>query len=108
MDENTEKILELVFQGAVALAGLILVFLGFVFTAFDSYDETQKRAVRKRYRSQAIQALVGFLAALLAAAVSLFAYSEHWPSLYYVSLSAFAVSFVMVALVAVKAVLNMG
>jgi hypothetical protein len=109
VDAHAEKILELVFQGGVALAGLILVFLGFVFTAFDAYDEEQKKSVRKKYHARATQSLIGFVAALLSAILSLAAYWEGSSiGLYYSAVAALALSFGMVGWVAIVAVVQMG
>jgi len=64
---QNQVVIELVFSGATALAGLILVFLGSVLAAFESYEEVAKSAVRSKYRWRARLSLGGFLAALLAA-----------------------------------------
>jgi hypothetical protein len=39
---NADKILELVFSGGTALAGLILVFLSASLASFDTYTPTEK------------------------------------------------------------------
>jgi hypothetical protein len=76
LDEQTrEAILGLIFTGGTALGGLILVFLGSVVAAFDSYDTTQQRAVRHKYRVRARTALIGFLFALAAAVLVI---PAHW------------------------------
>jgi len=76
LDEQTkEAILGLIFTGGTALGGLILVFLGSVVAAFDSYDTTQQRAVRQKYRVRARTALIGFLSALAAAVLVI---PAHW------------------------------
>jgi hypothetical protein len=108
VDAHTEKVLELVFQGGVALAGLILVFLGYILTAFDSYDTGGKKAVFAKYRTRAIQSLIGFAAALFAAILSLAAYGEGCVALYYGALAMLAISFGMVGWVATVAVSQMG
>ncbi|MBU6442424.1 MAG: hypothetical protein KGR48_00815 [Alphaproteobacteria bacterium] len=56
---------------ATALAGLILVFLGAISTAFEGYQKTEKSAVRSKFKLRAWIAFVGFVLALLAAALSL-------------------------------------
>ncbi len=63
---DTEKVQELVFSGGIALGGLILVFLDFVFTTFDSYETADKNAVRVKYRHRASLALIDFFASLSA------------------------------------------
>ena len=56
---NTDKILELVFTGRTALAGLILVFLGAVFTSYDSYQPEQQADVAIKYKNRALISLIG-------------------------------------------------
>jgi uncharacterized membrane protein YkgB len=55
------------FAGGTALAGLVLVFLGSVFAAYDSYDTTAQVAVVQKYRRRAWLAFFALLMALLAA-----------------------------------------
>ena len=59
---NTDKILELVFTGGTALAGLILIFLGAVFTSYDSYQPEQQADVAIKYKNRALISLIGFSA----------------------------------------------
>ena len=49
---NADKILELVFSGGTALAGLILVFLGASLASFDTYTPVEKGSVRSKYRNE--------------------------------------------------------
>ena len=58
---------------AVALAGLVLVFLGATSTSFDTYEATEKRAVLGRYRRRAWFAFVGFILSLSAAVLGILA-----------------------------------
>src|SRR5882762_5995012 len=51
-----------------ALAGLLLVFIGAVASAYDSYDSEQQPAVRTMYRQRIWQAFAGFCLSLLATA----------------------------------------
>ena len=44
----------------VALAGLILVFLGAISTSFNSYQKQEQNSVRGRYQKRAWFAFVGF------------------------------------------------
>lgn len=64
-------VMQQVFPGSLALAGLVLVFLGGIYTAFDAYDAQQKNAVRHKYGCRAWLACVGFFAALASAALAL-------------------------------------
>lgn len=56
-----------VISAGTALAGLILVFLGSVFTGYDSYKKTEKPAVKSKFLRRASVAFLGFLAAVAAA-----------------------------------------
>lgn len=105
---NADKILELVFSGGTALAGLLLVFLGASLASFDTYAPTEKSAVRPKYRKRAYTSLAGFFAALLAAILSLVAVDCPCAALYYGALIALAVSFLMASWAATVAVLDIG
>ena len=108
MPANADKILELVFSGGTALAGLILVFLGASLASFDAYTTTEKSAVRPKYRKRAYTSLAGFGAALLSALLSLVAVESPCPLIYYGSLIALAVSFTMATWAAIVAVVEIG
>lgn len=54
-------------SSASVLAGLLLVFLGAVFSAFNSYDAEQKSYVRRTYQWRGATAFVGFVCSVLAA-----------------------------------------
>jgi hypothetical protein len=54
-----------------ALAGLILVFLGMTYSAFDSYDADAQNAVRGRYRTQGWIGFVALVCAVVASAFGL-------------------------------------
>ena len=56
---------------AVALAGLILVFIGTISTSFDSYQKTEQNAVRARYQRRAWFSFVGFVLAIISAALAI-------------------------------------
>jgi hypothetical protein len=101
---DAEKVRELVFSGGTALAGLILVFLGAVIAAFESYDSTQRRAVYRKYRKRGILALVAFAGSLLAAALALSGYWIACIAVFYGALSLLLFSFVMVLIVAFVAI----
>jgi len=62
-----------VLASAVALAGLILVFLGAVASSFGSYQKAEQATVRARYQLRAWFAFVGFTLALLSAILALIA-----------------------------------
>lgn len=69
--EEAKNILGQLFAGGTALAGLVLVFLGGILTAYDSYETEGKSAVVATYKCRAWLAFAGFLFALLAAASGL-------------------------------------
>lgn len=52
---------------ATTVAGLILVFVGMIFTAWDSYEATAKSAVRPKFRRRAWMGFFAFLCAVIAA-----------------------------------------
>jgi uncharacterized membrane protein YccC len=108
MPANGDKMLELVFSGSTALAGLILVFLGLNLTTFGSYQPTERSTVRPKFRHRGYVALIGFLSALLAAVFALMAYPSPCAALFYMALFALAVSFVMASWAAIAAVLDIG
>jgi len=58
---------------AGALAGLILVFFGAALSSFDTYDETQKGAVRAAYRRRAWPAFAAFLSSMASCGLALHA-----------------------------------
>jgi hypothetical protein len=89
------KIAELVFSGGTALAGLVLVYLGFLIGSFETYRPEQQRAVREKYQRRAVLGLIGFAASLLAAVLAL---SSYWggPAFVYIGLIALGLSFLTV------------
>lgn len=58
-----------VVTAGTALAGLILIYIGSLVTAYGGYEAAEQRSVRSRFLSQAWIAFVGFVLALLAAAL---------------------------------------
>jgi hypothetical protein len=60
-----------VVTGATALAGLMLVYLGAVGSAFASFVKTDQNAVRRRYQVRGWFAFVGIILAILAAGFAL-------------------------------------
>ena len=61
----TDTIIGVLFSGATALAGLILVFLGGIINAYESYAPSERKSVRKKFRSRAFVSFIGFLFAIL-------------------------------------------
>jgi hypothetical protein len=55
---------------SVALAGLILVYLGALSATFDSYQKTEKVTVRSKFQQRAWFAYIGFVLALLSSALA--------------------------------------
>ena len=70
-EQDAQAILGQLFSGGTALAGLVLVFLGGILTAYDTYDATAQVIVGPKYRRRAWLGFWGFLSALLAAAAGL-------------------------------------
>lgn len=54
-----------------AFSGLILVFLGFAVSGYDSYEPTQKKTVRGRFQARAWLAFSGLALSLFATAAAL-------------------------------------
>ena|SRR5579864_5953440 len=91
------------FTGGTALAGLVLVFLGGIVSAYDSFSREDKPFVRDRYRRNGALALGGFLASLLAAIFGLIAKSCVLPALLWSAAAALALAFAFVMCLAVIA-----
>jgi hypothetical protein len=91
------------FAGGTAFAGLVLVFLGGVITAYESYDPTQKSAVRKKYQARAWVAFTGFVTALLSAVAALLASWTEQTAWAHGGVAALAASFVLVLVLALLA-----
>jgi hypothetical protein len=110
MEAHAEKILELIFTGGTALAGLILVFLGALLTSFDGYGAEGQSAVRRKYQHRAWLALSGFVAALISATLALAGFCIPCMARFslYGGLLALFVSFLMVLIVAIVAVKDLG
>jgi ABC-type dipeptide/oligopeptide/nickel transport system permease subunit len=66
-----EKVGEQLPAVATTVAGLILVFLGLIFTAWSGYTAAEKDSVRSRVRRQAWILFLAFLLAILSATFSL-------------------------------------
>lgn len=76
---------------AMALAGLILIFLGAISTSFDSYQKTEQNTVRGRYQLRAWFAFVGLVLALIAACLAI---SGKWLTSECAALASIAILFV--------------
>jgi hypothetical protein len=100
---NADKILELVFTGGTALAGLILVFLGAVIASFESRSNPTETTVRK-YKRRARIALSGFFASLASAVLALGAYWCPSILLFFGGLVALGFAFVVTSIVSIEAV----
>ena len=60
---------EEVVGAATALAGLILIYIGTQAASFGSYNAQEQKTVRGRFQKRAWLAFVGFVLALMAAAL---------------------------------------
>jgi len=87
---------------AVALAGLILVFLGTLSTSFDSYQKTEQNAVRGKYQRRAWFSFVGFVLALLSAGLAI---SGKWLAIQCAALAGVVILFLSLLWVLVAALL---
>jgi hypothetical protein len=98
LDQQTRAaVLGLIFSGGTALAGLVLVFLGAISTAFDSYGRVDRNSARQKYRPRARLALGGFGSSLCAAALALGAHWGHPCTLLYSALVLLTLAFVLVS-----------
>jgi len=59
-----------VVTAGTALAGLILIYIGSLVTAFGAYQATEQKSVRFKFVSRAWIVFVGFFLALLAAGLA--------------------------------------
>lgn len=102
MDINA--LVNLLFSGGTALAGLILVFLGGVLNAYESFDPASREFAKQKYRFRIKASLFGFLSAVLSALSALAYYWFSRPYIIQVSLFAMLVSFGLLMLIAILAV----
>jgi hypothetical protein len=89
-----------------ALGGLLLVFIGVVTTAFQSYDSEAKAAVKGAFQRRGILGLVGFLLSLAAAACALAGKSTGSPCLVAISVALLGVTFLTISAAAIWTVLD--
>jgi len=102
MDKSA--LINLLFSGGTALAGLILIFLGGILNSFESYDRANRDTVVPIYRPRVRLSFAGFLSSILSALTAL---AWHWGNsnvLVTLSLIAFLVSCFFLIVVAVLAV----
>jgi hypothetical protein len=64
---QTDPLVGQLITGGTALAGFALVFLGILYTSYESFDSTQQTSVSAKYRKRAFLVFFGFLAALVGA-----------------------------------------
>lgn len=88
---------------ATALAGLLLVFIGAVTSAFDSFEPAAQSTVRGTFRWRGWLALVGFFFALGAAGLSL---AGKWNNSYCLVVSATVLLGLSLLVAAVAAVIS--
>lgn len=101
---DTNMLINLLFSGGTGLAGLILVFLGGIINAYESYDTVGKKAVQSKFRVRARLGLAGFLFAIISAlsALSMIWFPAVLPQS--ISLISILISFALVILLAILAV----
>jgi cytochrome bd-type quinol oxidase subunit 2 len=89
---------------SVALAGLLLVFLGFVLSTYQSYAADTSPKVRDKYRSIALKALIVFAICVITSLLSLTFLLTGSCFLYWLIISLFYVEILCVLLIAILAV----
>jgi uncharacterized membrane protein len=62
-----------IIQGATALAGLMIVFIGNAVSGYSSYDKVQQRAVRDAFRQRAWFGFWGVFVAIVAVLLAVLA-----------------------------------
>jgi len=100
---SSEAVVNQTFNGGASLAGMLLVFLGVLFTSYESYDAVQKATVKSKYKTRAIIVFFGFLASLIAASSALLSNWMLEELMVIVGVCALAVSFVLLIWAAVTA-----
>jgi pilus assembly protein TadC len=89
-----------------ALAGLLLVFMGSIATGFDSYEKTEKNAVRRKFQRRVWFAFIGFALAIMAAFLALLGMWLQFECAVFVALVLLFVSFGWVIAAALRAALD--
>jgi len=100
----TDTAIGVLFSGATALAGLILVFLGGVINTYQTYDPIEKKAVQKKFRFRAYLSFIGFVFAILSALSALALVYFDFPLLENFSIATILISFAFVVTLAIQAV----
>lgn len=109
MDATAQaSVMDQVFTGSTALAGLILVFLGGIYTAYDGYDATSQRAVKDRFVFRVWLTFVGFFLALVSAGLALSFNWGHSELAFWGSIVALAVSCLILLFIGVRSNLDIG
>ena len=71
-----------IIQGATALAGLMIVFLGNAVSGYSAYDKVQQKAVRDAFRQRAWFGFWGVFVAIVAALLAILA---KWNGIYWIA-----------------------
>jgi hypothetical protein len=95
-----------ILAAATALAGLLLVFMGAVSTAYSSYETQQQAAVLAQFRRRAWLAFTGFILSVLAAVCALGAKWFDSAGLASISACLLLAGFLTVVVAALRAVLD--
>ncbi len=93
-----------VVAGASALAGLFLVYLGNVATAFASYDKPAQAVVRKDFQARARLATAGIILAIISAGLALVGKWGDHDGIVSGAIILLLVSLILMALIAIIAV----
>jgi hypothetical protein len=96
---------DLVGAGA-AFSGLVLVFLGFAVSSFDSYDSTQKRSVRTRFQWRTWLAFSGLALSIASTAAALAAKAANLECLAWIAIVLLALAAALVIAAAVIVALD--
>jgi hypothetical protein len=102
MDKSA--LVNLLFSGSTAFAGLILIFLGGMIVAYEAYETTARSFVRKKYLIRTWLSFSGFLSAILSALAALSWYWLDSINVINLSLAAFLASCLILVVVAILAV----
>ena len=100
---STEVVINQIFSGGTSLSGLLLVFLGILFTSYESYDAVQKADVKSKYKTRATIVFLGFLASLIAAYSALLSNWVFNELMVFMGVCALSISFILLICAAVTA-----
>ena len=90
-----------VVTGATALGGLLLVYIGGVATSYASFARGEQALVRDRHQSKAWFAVLGLVAAMLAAGTAIIGKWLHSPCMASVSVVLFVLSLLWGCIIAI-------